>query len=104
MSLRTLMLVALILLMAGFVALNFEAIVQPNTLNLGFSEIQAPLGLVMLGMMWLMVMVLVRIRLRVMRMIMMWLGCRCWMWLCVRFWMPVRLICLVLSGPRLCLR
>ena len=50
MSLRTLMLVALILLMAGFVALNFEAIVQPNTLNLGFSEIQAPLGLVMLGM------------------------------------------------------
>ena len=50
MSLRTLLLVAVILLIAGFVALNFEAIVQPTSLNLGFSEIQAPLGLVMLGM------------------------------------------------------
>jgi uncharacterized integral membrane protein len=50
MSLRTLMLVAVILLIAGFVALNFEAIVQPTSLNLAVSEIQAPLGLVMLGM------------------------------------------------------
>jgi uncharacterized integral membrane protein len=50
MSMRTLLLVAVILLIAGFVALNFEAIVQPTTLNLAFSEIQAPLGLVMLGM------------------------------------------------------
>lgn len=50
MSLRTLLLVALILLIAGFVALNFDAIMQPTALNLGFSEIQAPLGLVMLGM------------------------------------------------------
>jgi uncharacterized integral membrane protein len=50
MSLRTLLLVALILLIAAFVALNLEAILQPTSLNLGFSEIQAPLGLVMLGM------------------------------------------------------
>ena len=50
MSLRTLLLVALILLIAGFVALNFEAIVQPTVLNLGFADVQAPLGLVMLGM------------------------------------------------------
>lgn len=50
MSFRTLLLVAVILLIAGFVALNIEAIVQPTTLNLGFSEIQAPLGLVMLGL------------------------------------------------------
>lgn len=50
MSLRTLLLIAVILLIAGFVALNFDAILQPTALNLGFSEIQAPLGLVMLGM------------------------------------------------------
>lgn len=50
MSLRTLLLIAVILLIAGFVALNFDAILQPTALNLGFSEVQAPLGLVMLGM------------------------------------------------------
>ena len=50
MSLRTLLLIAVILMIAGFVALNFDAILQPSALNLGFSEVQAPLGLVMLGM------------------------------------------------------
>ena len=50
MRFRTLLLIAVILLIAAFVALNFEAILQPTRLNLGLSEIQAPLGLVMLGM------------------------------------------------------
>jgi len=50
MRFRTLLLIALILLIAAFVALNFEGILQPTTLYLGVTNIQAPLGLVMLGM------------------------------------------------------
>ena len=50
MRIRTLLLIVVILLIAAFVALNFEAVLQPTRLNLGVSEIQAPLGLVMLGM------------------------------------------------------
>ncbi len=50
MRLRTLLLIALILLMAAFVALNIESILQPTTLYLAVAEVQAPLGLVMVGM------------------------------------------------------
>lgn len=50
MRFRTLLLIALILVLAGFVALNLDAILQMTTLNMGFAEIQAPLGLVMLGL------------------------------------------------------
>jgi hypothetical protein len=50
MRFRTLLLIALMLLIAGFVALNFDAFMQMTSLNLGLAEIQAPLGLVMLGM------------------------------------------------------
>lgn len=50
MRFRTVLLIALILVIAGFVALNFEAILQPTSLNLGLAQIEAPLGLVMLGM------------------------------------------------------
>ena len=50
MRFRTLLLIAVILLVAAFVALNFTAILQPTQLNLGISQVQAPLGLVMLGM------------------------------------------------------
>ena len=50
MQFRTVLLVALILLIAGFVALNFDAVMQNTDLNLGMAQIQAPLGLVMLGM------------------------------------------------------
>ena len=64
MSMRTLLLVAVILLIAGFVALNFEAILQPNTLNLGFWEIQAPLGMVMLVLDGVLFAILVLIALR----------------------------------------
>jgi len=50
MSLRTVLLIALILLVAGFVALNLETILQPSRLNLAITEVDAPIGLVMLGM------------------------------------------------------
>lgn len=50
MRFRTLLLIVVILLVAAFVALNFAAILQPTALNLGISQVQAPLGLVMLGM------------------------------------------------------
>jgi uncharacterized integral membrane protein len=49
MRFRTFLLIAIILVIAAFVALNFEAILQPTSLNLGMAQIQAPLGLVMLG-------------------------------------------------------
>jgi uncharacterized integral membrane protein len=50
MKIRTLLLILFILLVAGFVALNFAQILQPTALNFGFTEVQAPLGLVLLGM------------------------------------------------------
>ena len=50
MRIRTFLLIALILLVAGFVALNFDAVMQSTELNLAVAQIQAPLGLVMLGM------------------------------------------------------
>lgn len=50
MRFRTLLLIALMLVIAGFVALNFDAVMQMTNLNLGVAEIQAPLGLVMLGL------------------------------------------------------
>ena len=49
MQLRTLALIVGILLVAGFTALNLDEFLRPTTLNLGFSQTEAPLGLVMLG-------------------------------------------------------
>lgn len=49
MRFRTILLIALILLIAGFVALNLEAILQPTTLHFGVTDLQAPVGLVLLG-------------------------------------------------------
>jgi uncharacterized integral membrane protein len=49
MKIRTLILVVGILLMAGFTALNIDEVLRPTTLNLGLSQVEAPLGLVMLG-------------------------------------------------------
>jgi DNA anti-recombination protein RmuC len=57
MKLRTLLLVLFILLVAGFVALNFAQILQPTALSFGFTEVQAPLGLVLLGMLALVLVV-----------------------------------------------
>jgi len=50
MRFRTLLLIALILVIAGFVALNFDAVMHTTELDLGMAQIQAPLGLVMLGL------------------------------------------------------
>ena len=50
MRFRTILLIALMLLVAGFVALNLEAVLQPTRLNLAVTEVDAPLGLVMLAM------------------------------------------------------
>ncbi len=57
MKIRTLLLILFILLVAGFVALNFAQILQPTALSFGFTEVQAPLGLVLLGMLALVLVV-----------------------------------------------
>lgn len=57
MKFRTLLLVLFILFIAGFVALNFEQILQPTALNFGFTQVQAPMGLVLLGMLALVLVV-----------------------------------------------
>ncbi len=57
MKLRTLLLVLFILLVAAFVALNFEQILQPTALSFGFTTVQAPLGLVLLTMLALVLVV-----------------------------------------------
>jgi hypothetical protein len=48
MRVRTFFLIFLILLMAGFFTLNVEEFTKVNTLNLGLTSVQVPLGLVML--------------------------------------------------------
>ncbi|QHE77562.1 LapA family protein [Hydrogenophaga sp. PBL-H3] len=57
MKIRTLLLILFILLVAGFVALNFAQILQPTALNFGLTEVQAPLGLVLLSMLVLVLVV-----------------------------------------------
>ena len=49
MNLRTLAIVLCIAALAGFALLNWAAMTTPTTLSLGFTAVQAPLGLVMLG-------------------------------------------------------
>jgi uncharacterized integral membrane protein len=48
MNLRTLAVTLALALLAAFTALNWGAFTTPTTLSLGFGEVQAPLGLVML--------------------------------------------------------
>lgn len=50
MYLRTLLILVLLVLLAGFAALNWSAVMQPTQLSLGFASIEAPLGLILLGM------------------------------------------------------
>jgi hypothetical protein len=50
MKIRTLLMLVVLVLVAGFVALNWTAFMTPTTLSLGLAEIQAPLGMVMLGL------------------------------------------------------
>jgi uncharacterized integral membrane protein len=49
MNLRTVLIVVLLALFAGFVALNWSVINAPTTLSFGFWTAQAPLGLLLLG-------------------------------------------------------
>lgn len=50
MRLRTFLLLAFILLLAGFVALNVEEFTRTSALSLGFTTLNVPLGLVMLAL------------------------------------------------------
>ena len=49
MNLRTVLIIVLLALFAGFVALNWSVINAPTTLSFGFWTAQAPLGLLLLG-------------------------------------------------------
>lgn len=49
MKVRTLLLLVVLGVIAVFSALNWSAFMAPTILSLGFSTIQAPLGLIMLG-------------------------------------------------------
>ena len=53
MKLRTLLLLLLLLAITLFVALNWPVIIAPTTLSLLVTTVEAPLGLIMLGMMLL---------------------------------------------------
>ena len=50
MKTRTLFLLAVLMLIAVFAALNWGAFIAPSRLSLGIAEVQAPLGLLMLGL------------------------------------------------------
>ena len=53
MRLRTLLVIVVMLLVAVFVAVNWSAVTAPTTLSLLFMTIEAPVGLVMLGLLLL---------------------------------------------------
>ena len=50
MKIRTLLVLLLLVLVSAFAALNWSVFTAPATLSLGLVDIQAPLGLVMLGL------------------------------------------------------
>lgn len=50
MPLRTVLLLIVLAAIAIFAALNWSAFLAPTTLSLGFAQVQAPLGLIMLGL------------------------------------------------------
>ncbi|HNS14658.1 MAG TPA: hypothetical protein PKM08_04935 [Syntrophorhabdaceae bacterium] len=50
MKVRTLFLLIVVAAIAAFAALNWNAFMAPTTLSLGFAAVQAPLGLIMLGL------------------------------------------------------
>lgn len=49
MKFRTLFLLLILGATAGFSALNWDAFITPTTLSLGVTEVQAPIGVIMLG-------------------------------------------------------
>jgi uncharacterized integral membrane protein len=46
---RTLILLVILILIIAFAAVNWKAIVTPTTLSLGVTEVQAPLGVILLA-------------------------------------------------------
>ena len=50
MKLQTLLLLLVLAIIAAFSALNWGVFISPTPLSLGFTEIQMPLGLIMLGL------------------------------------------------------
>ncbi|MBP1749893.1 MAG: hypothetical protein H6Q52_2432 [Deltaproteobacteria bacterium] len=50
MKIRTLLLLVILVIIAVFVAINWKAFMTQTTLSVGFANVQAPLGLVMLGL------------------------------------------------------
>jgi hypothetical protein len=50
MPLRTVVLLIVLAAVALFAALNWSALVAPTPLSLGVAQVQAPLGLIMLGL------------------------------------------------------
>lgn len=50
MQLRTALVVLVVVLIAAFCALNWSVLVSPTALSLGVASVQAPLGLMMLGL------------------------------------------------------
>jgi len=50
MKLRSLFMLLVLVAIAGFTVLNWSAILTPTALNLGVADVQAPLGLIMLGL------------------------------------------------------
>lgn len=49
MKLRSLLLLLVLVAITGFAVLNWSVFMAPTALNLGVAEVQAPLGLIMLG-------------------------------------------------------
>lgn len=49
MKTRTLFLILVLVAIGGFTVLNWSSFLTPTALNLGVAEVQAPLGLIMLG-------------------------------------------------------
>ena len=50
MPLRTVVILVVLAAVALFAALNWSAFLAPATLSFGFAQVQAPLGLIMLGL------------------------------------------------------
>ena len=65
MSLRSIMVIVVIALLALFAAVNWQTFITPTDLNLVVARVQAPLGLVMLGFTALLVAVLLAYALKV---------------------------------------
>jgi hypothetical protein len=51
MKLRTFLLLLVVLVIGAFTLLNWSVIMAPTELSVGLAQVQAPLGLIMLGMM-----------------------------------------------------